>query len=223
MKESLKARYFALDSIDKVSRQMLESVAEFRERHMQKLSPIASALLILDMQRYFLDESSHAFIPSAGAIVSRVSSLVNLYSQHGLPIVFTRHLNTDTDAGMMSGWWRDLITRDKSSSEIITDLDWSQGVVMEKTQYDAFYHTSLETVLEDKGVSQIVICGVMTHLCCETTARSAFVRGFEVFFTVDGTATYNERLHQATLLNLAHGFAIPVLTQEVVNCFAVDE
>jgi len=48
------------------------------------------------------------------------------------------------------------------------------------------------------------------------TARSAFMRGFEVFFTIDGTATYNEGFHQATLLNLAHGFAKPVLVSELL-------
>jgi bifunctional isochorismate lyase / aryl carrier protein len=57
----------------------------------------------------------------------------------------------------------------------------------------------------------------MTHLCCETTARSAFTHGFEVFFTIDGTATYNERFHIATLLNLSHGFALAVLVEEVIE------
>ena len=48
----------------------------------------------------------------------------------------------------------------------------------------------------------------MTHLCCETTARSAFVHGYEVFFLVDGTATYNQDFHRASLMNLAHGVAV---------------
>ena len=60
-----------------------------------------------------------------------------------------------------------------------------------------------------------MIAGVLTHLCCETTARSAFVRGFKVFFTVDGTATYYEDFHRATLLNLSHGFAVPVLVDDI--------
>lgn len=55
----------------------------------------------------------------------------------------------------------------------------------------------------------------MTHLCCETTARSAFIRGFDVFFTIDGTATYNEDFHFGTLYNLAHGFAVPLLIDEI--------
>ena len=68
-----------------------------------------------------------------------------------------------------------------------------------------------------------VISGVMTHLCCETTARAAFMRGFEVFFTVDGTATYNEALHRSSLLTLSHGFAIPVLIDELLCDMEPDE
>jgi isochorismate hydrolase len=169
------------------------------------------------MQRYFLEDSFHAFIPAATAIVPRITKLIQAYSQHSLAIVFTRHLNTDANAGMMFKWWQDLISADDPASEIIPEFDLSQGMVIVKSQYDAFYETPLEELLKQKGVSQVVICGVMTHLCCETTARSAFVRGFEVFFTVNGTATYTEAFHRATLLNLAHGFAIPVLVEEVLS------
>ena len=98
----------------------------------------------------------------------------------------------------------------------------SNGIVLKKSQYDAFYDTSLEDVLKKNRVSQVVICGVMTHLCCETTARSAFMRGFEVFFTVDGTATYNKNFHLATLLNLSHGFATPTLVNELLTSLRND-
>jgi isochorismate hydrolase len=57
----------------------------------------------------------------------------------------------------------------------------------------------------------------MTHLCCETTARSAFMRGLQVFIAVDGTATYSEAFHRASLLNLSHGFALPVLVDEILE------
>ncbi|HDR06062.1 MAG TPA: isochorismatase family protein, partial [Candidatus Coatesbacteria bacterium] len=56
-----------------------------------------------------------------------------------------------------------------------------------------------------------------TELCCETTARSAFVRDFDVFFPVDATAAYTEELHRASLLTLAHGFAVPLLTEELLR------
>ena len=95
-------------------------------------------------------------------------------------------------------------------------LDTSRGLILQKSQYDAFYNTELVKILRENFATQVVITGVMTHLCCETAARSAFVRGFDVFFTVDGTATYNEDFHRAALQNLAHGFATPVLLEEFV-------
>jgi nicotinamidase-related amidase len=178
-------------------------------------------LLVLDMQSYFLSPNSHAFIPSGAAILPGISALIRVYTACRRPVVFTRHLNTPQDAQLMALWWRDLILAEHPGSQIVPELDTSAGIVIPKCQYDAFYDTTLEQALRNWGVSQVVICGVMTHLCCETTARSAFTRGFEVFFTVDGTATYNESFHRATLLNLAHGFATLALVDEIT--FAMDE
>jgi len=212
-----KERYFTPDNIGGKASEMLSEVKALRERHKQTLRPEHSALLILDMQRYFLEESSHAFIPAARAIIPGIVRLIDSCSQKGLPIIFTRHLNTDADAGMMSAWWRELIREDNTLNKIAPELDTSNGVVLEKSQYDAFHETSLEEMLRERRVSQVIVCGVMTHLCCETTARAAFVRGLEVFFAIDGTATYSEAFHRATLLNLAHGFAVPVLIEEIVD------
>ncbi len=89
--------------------------------------------------------------------------------------------------------------------------------VVIKSQYDAFYKTNLLQLLKNDKIKQVVITGVMTNLCCETTARSAFVRGFEVLFVVDGTATQNELMHRATIINLAYGFAVPVRTQDLIK------
>jgi len=211
-----KERYFTPESIGEKSLDMLNDVQGLKQKHPLKLSGEHSALLVLDMQRYFLEESSHAFVPSAIAIITGISKLIGVFSQKGLPVIFTRHLNTDADAGMMSVWWCDLIRPESSASEIISELDFSSGTVVEKSQYDAFHETDLEEILRERGIKQIVISGVMTHLCCETTARSAFVRGFEVFFAIDGTATYNEIFHRATLWNSAHGFAVPMLIEEIV-------
>lgn len=207
-----KEKYFSRDSICQKARAMIQSI----KRHDLAFVPDRSVLLILDMQKYFLSASSHAFIPSAQAIIPLIAELKEAYTAKGLPVIFTRHLNSPQNAGMMAKWWRDLLGKENPLSEIIDELDISSGMVLEKSQYDAFFETPLTDILRERGATQVVICGVMTHLCCETTARSAFVRGFEVFFTVDGTASYNERFHLATLLNLSHGFAAPVLVEELL-------
>ena len=179
--------------------------------------PEQSALLICDMQRYFLDERSHAFIPSALPIIPKIKILADAFDKLNLPIICTRHLNSQEDAGLMAQWWDNLLTEKDDLSEITPALNLPDSIIIKKTQYDGFYRTPLEDVLRKRGISQLIITGVMSHLCCETTARSAFVRGFNVFFPIDGTATYNEDFHLAALLNLSHGFAVPVLMEELQN------
>jgi isochorismate hydrolase len=215
----MKEAYFSLESIAHKSREICQKLEKRYPRRTERFALKRSALLVLDLQAYFLDTSSHAFIPSAPAILPGIQALVRLYAARRLPLIFTRHLNTPQDAGSMGKWWKDLILPGHPLSEITPTLDLSGGVVVSKSQYDAFYKTSLEDQLRSRDVSQVLICGVMTHLCCETTARSAFMRGFEVFFTIDGTATYNEDHHWATLFNLSHGFASPVLIGEVMAAF----
>jgi isochorismate hydrolase len=211
----MKTRYFSPENISQEAHEMIQKVPGNNLRRAPAYKPESSALLVLDMQSYFLEPASHAFIPSAPAIVPGLKALAESYFANNLPVIFTQHLNSDQDAGSMGTWWRDLITIENPLSAIIPEFDYSHRMLLRKNQYDAFHETSLEEILLRKNVSQVVISGVMTHLCCETTARSAFMRGFEVFFLVDGTATYNQDHHLATLLNLSHGFAKPVLTTEI--------
>jgi bifunctional isochorismate lyase/aryl carrier protein len=208
--------YFTADTLQEKSRAMLDTLAAFRARHAEIVfRSERAALLVLDMQDYFLREGSHAFVPSGGAILPNIQMLIQSFYADQRPVLFTRHI--DTEAGRMSRWWRDVIRAESPDSAITAALDTSKGLVIEKTQYDAFHQSALEETLRGRGVEQVVVTGVMTHLCCETTARAAFVRGFEVFFCVDGTATYTEEVHCASLFNLAHGFALPVLCKEILN------
>ena len=213
----MKSSYFTPETIGSKSQQMLRKLENFRKRQNTIFTPEKSALLILDMQKYFLDNRSHAYIPNALSIVPKIATLADAYYKMNLPVICTRHINSPTDAKLMAEWWNELLSEKDDMSEIIPELDLPYSIVIKKTQYDGFYQTPLEEILKEKDIRQLVITGVMSHLCCETTARSAFVRGFSVFFPIDGTATYNENFHWATLLNLSHGFAVPVLVEELQN------
>ena len=191
----MKTRYFSTENIEQEARQMLQKLPGGKRERVSGFNPKSSALLILDMQSYFLEPASHAFIPSAPAIVPGLKALAESYFARDLAVIFTQHLNSAQDAGSMGSWWRDLISIENPHHAIIPEFDYSNRLVLRKNQYDAFYGTSLEEILQRKNISQVLISGVMTHLCCETTARSAFMRGFEVFFVVDGTATYNQDHH----------------------------
>lgn len=210
----MKQTYFTSNTIEAQAAKFLGQLGRKQEISLNNRN---TALLVLDMQDYFLNSESHAFVPSAPAIIPNLVKLAKAFKALNLPVFYTQHLNHPDDAGMMAEWWHDLITPEHPMSGLSDQLDVEGATVLQKTQYDAFYQTELEAQLKAQEVHDVVICGVMTHLCCETTARSAFVRGFRVWFTVDGTASYNAEFHLGTLRNLAHGFATPVLTSEVLS------
>jgi len=216
----MKQPYFTTYTINKVAKVMAQEITPYTERRKPVRISSKTALLVLDMQRYFLDENSHSFIPSAAAIIPRVRAIVEAFIVTDKPVLFTQHINTPENSGALGRWWQDIITADSELSKLTPELNTTGAKVIQKTQYDAFYNTNLHDHLQKLGVSQVVITGVMTHLCCETTARSAFVHGYDVLFTIDGTATYNREHHVATLTNLAHGFAIPVQIHEILEAFS---
>jgi isochorismate hydrolase len=217
----MKTAYFTEETIDARAEAMLAQVRDRVRVRDIRFEPRESALLILDVQRYFSDPDSHAFIPSLPPVIPRIEELEAAYTAAGLPVILTQHVNTDDDAGLLLTWWKDLIRAGTAYGEIVPELVSADSVVLEKTQYDAFHGTDLERMLRERGVAQVVVAGVMTHLCCETTARSAFVSGFKVFLPVDATATYIEEFHFGSLLNLAHGFAVPVLTRDLLSSLEV--
>lgn len=210
----LKEKYFTDNSINEVSSAML-----FKMQHVRKnsLDISSSALLVIDMQDFFLKDKSHAYIPSSNSIIKNINKLIKVFKAKNRPIVFTRHINDESNAKMMKIWWKDILTENSKFSKISSDIDTSYGVVVNKTQYDAFFKTNLEKLINEHKVLSVVIVGVMTNLCCDTTARSAFIRGYSVYFPVDATATYNRSLHEASLLNLAHGLAYVGLVDDFLN------
>jgi isochorismate hydrolase len=216
MSHFIKETYFSQETIESKAHEMMQRVRCASRVKDRSFKLENSALLVLDMQSYFLDASSHAFVPSAMAIIPGIRSLIRMYHASNRPVILTRHINSRSETGMMARWWSELITEDNPLSVIHPDIVDSRAVIIEKSYYDAFYHTRLEDVFRDKQIERVIICGVMTHLCCDTTARSAFMRDFEVFFAVDGTATYSEQFHRATLLNLAHGFATLVRVKQII-------
>lgn len=211
----MKEQYYSPETINDLSRQWLNNYACPKKAGSQLFNIEKAALLILDMQGYFLNTDSHAYVPSAMAILPGLNQVAAFFRSRKRPVIATKHINTVEDAGMMVSWWSELITDSHGLSDIHPDLKITRDEVLIKSQYDAFYQSELKSVLNSYGIDQLVIGGVMTHLCCETTARSAFVMGFEVFFLVDGTATYNREYHQASLQNLAHGFAVLTMTEDL--------
>jgi len=212
-----KETYFLGEAEETSAIGFLSEIESVRNRHLFPPNPERTALLIMDMQDFFFNVKSHAFIPSASAIINRIIRIKERCRELNMPVIYTRHLNSAEDAGQMGRWWSDILTRENEMSRIIDGLYEPGNLIVEKSQYNAFFKTDLEGILRGNNISQIIISGVMTHLCCETTAREAYVRDFDVYFGIDFTATYNREFHRSTLVNLSHGFAVPVLAGELMK------
>ncbi|UCE45813.1 MAG: cysteine hydrolase [Methanobacteriota archaeon] len=199
----------------------LEAVRRYRSPSREErvtLSPTESALLVIDMQRYFLDEDSHACVPAGRSVLENIRKLADFFRAKRRPVIFTRHALLDEEpAGIMERWWSDVLRVGDPLSEFAPEIaPEPSDQVLRKTRYSAFVGTDLDSVLRTNGVRSVVVTGVMTHLCCETTARDAFMRDFDVYFVVDGTASSDEELHLSSLRTLTDGFAVPVTTKEVL-------
>jgi isochorismate hydrolase len=196
--------------------------SNFRRRDF-RIQPGKAALLVIDMQRFFLDRESHAFLPEGSEAIPRINGLIRAFRDRDWPVLFTRHIHPKgSDPGTMGKWWSDVMWDGSRYLEIHPSIELLTGdKVIQKQRYDVFLGTDLEEHLRSKGLTQVVITGVMTNLCCETTARTAFCKDFEVFFVHDCTATASEELHNSSLRNLAHGFAVLLSSQEVLEDLGV--
>lgn len=210
--------YVTSENIKSKVRSWLQQIRPYN-RHKMRLDVPASALLVVDMQRFFLDASSPTFACGGVAILPSVKRLLAAYRRAKRPVIFTQHVHhpDDLDAGIMAWWWQGKCLEGSPESQIHPDLAPMAGEkVVAKHRYSAFYNTDLETVLRCLRVQDIVISGIMTNLCCESTARDAYYRDYRVFFLADGTGSVTEEMHLASLLNLAFGFAYVTTTNTIL-------
>jgi nicotinamidase-related amidase len=205
--------------VDPDTKKLLKSIALFNV-HAMELASKSCALLVIDMQNFFVDTRSKGLGPISPLVLSNTKRLTKSFRKAKRPIIYTRHVHKEdgSDAGILGWWWPDMIVEGSWESEIHEEIAPEAGdKVIFKHRYSAFYNTDLEIVLRCRGIRDLVICGVMTNLCCESTAREAYFRDFRVFFLADATGTAYPEMHAATLLNLSYGFAYVTTTDDIVS------
>ena len=211
--------YVTTDSLQEKTQLWLENIAPYNIHDME-LAKERAALLVIDMQKFFLDPESPTFTCGGRAVLPNVKRLIAAFRQANRPIIHTRHVHhpEGLDAGIMGWWWQGMCLEGTPESEIHDDIaPLAHEKVVLKHRYSTFYNTDLETVLRCLNVEDLVISGIMTNMCCESTARDAYYRDYRVFFLADATGSINEEMHLATLLNLAFGFAFVTTTDAILQ------
>jgi nicotinamidase-related amidase len=194
-----------------------------------------AALLVIDVQREYFDPAGPAFVEHAADVLGNINRLIDAFHDHGLPVVFVKHMNRadGSDVGRMADFGEpdeaDSFVEGTPRVELVPELHvGSHPVTVVKRRYSAFLGTDLEAVLHTAGVRAVVICGLMTSFCCETTARDAHGRDYEVLFVADanegpdledpdGVLVPHDAVLRHTLTALAAGFAEIVTTDEALE------
>lgn len=210
-----------------------ENLAEKTVEWLARIAPVnqyrwdinvdGSALLVVDMQNYFLDEGSARFSVGGSAILPNVVRLIRAFRSAERPVIFTKHQHDKNNLknDVMQAWWGEVILAGTAEAELCPDIkaeaNEKNDLLITKKRYSAFFETELEVWLAERKITDLVIAGVKTNLCCESTARDAYHRNYRLFVPADGTGTGNEESHLASLLNLAYGFASVVSTDRIIE------
>ncbi|MDO6962522.1 isochorismatase family protein [Rhizobium alvei] len=195
--------------------------------------PERAALIVVDMQRDFVDAGAIMEVPMARAMVPTMARLITACRAASVPVLYTRHiLSDDFDISPLEVAYQPHL---KSSGmregsrgiEIVDELKPQPGdIIIDKHRYDAFYNTRLETVLRTiRGpgiVDTVIIIGTVTNICCESTARSAFMRDFKVVFVSDANGGLDEASQMATLSIIGKVFGRVLDTDAVIASLAAE-
>jgi ureidoacrylate peracid hydrolase len=185
-----------------------------------------TALLVVDVQNDFCHPdgffAGFGFdVRPCGEVASRIAPVVAAARRLGMPVVWTMSTNSDPPVHRLqparfrrpraAGRPPDQFVPGSWGWRVVDELEPEPSeLVVEKPRYDAFLRTVLEDELREREISTVVVTGVITNCCVDTTARSAFMRGFDVLVLGDCVATFAEErdLHEASLRNLAQLFAV---------------
>lgn len=211
--------YVTSDTLKIRAQNWLDDIRAFNT-HRMILNRDRCALLVIDMQKFFLEPSSPSYTCGGPAVLPNIARLINSFRAAGRPVIYTCHVHKadGSDAGIMRWWWKGMCIEGTPESMVHDDIAPCPGDrVIYKHRYSAFYNTDLEVALRGMKIEDLVISGIMTNMCCESTARDAYYRDYRVFFLADATGSIIEEMHRATLLNAALGFAHVTTTDEITE------
>lgn len=201
------------------------------KRNPPTIHPAEAALLVIDMQKAFLDPAGVMYLPQAAEIIPTVARAVELCRAAGMAIVWTR-MSHDALPGAsycelfpqhFNENGSPLLTCNTPDYEIPPELGpQSSDIYVDKTAYSAFRGTDLEERLRGLGCDTTVICGIATNVCCESTARDAFALGFRVIVLSDATAAGSRQAHEASLRTLALAFGWVLTTDELLSAMLAE-
>jgi ureidoacrylate peracid hydrolase len=201
----------------------------------EKAAPAHTALLVIDMQNDFC--ADEGFVRRGGRDVAAVQAmaknlpdLIGAARENGVLVAFVRSVYSMADNHFLSDVWLEQAARKQGGGYTLAPVcgegqwggDYYAGVrptpadvVVTKHRYNAFHGTDLDLILRSRGIRTVVVTGVSTNVCVETSARDAFIRDYYTLVVRDGTAAYSAEEHETALKTLDRFFGEIVTIAEL--------
>ncbi len=196
-----------------------------------ELSKDRTALIVIDMQRAFLSDDGS--LAQAGIDISGLKEalepcqrLLASARQAGVPVIHTRYVyRADyADGGVLVKYIMPALKEVNSLAEGTPDIEIVDELapvdgehVIDKNRPSAFYATNIEPLLNGLDIDSLVVCGVTTNICVETTVRDASQRDYKVFVPKDATGELEQLRYDGALAGMAWVFAKVVETDDVID------
>ena len=195
----------------------------------------ATALVVIDMQNFFIRDGEQMAAPAAREIVPNINRLAAAVREAGGLVVWIQAEAADPatdDWGPMLELFHAEARKRRYASlgrhgegfKLWSELDVKPSdATVVKRRYSAFIQgaSDLEEVLRRRGIETVLITGVATNVCCESTGRDCMMRGFRTIMVSDANASFSEAEHEAALLNFITYFGDVQSTEDVVARLAV--
>lgn len=207
-------------AIPKLESYALPSVAELPTNKVKwELEPSRAALLIHDMQQYFLNfwgEDS----PLVKQVVDNIANLRRYCKAQGIPVFYTAQPNnqSDEDRALLNDMWGPGLNKHPEQQAVVAALAPDEDdQVLVKWRYSAFHRSPLQDILQETGRDQLIICGVYAHIGCLTTAIDGFMRNIQPFMVADGLADFSRDEHLMALRYTAGRCGRVVMTTDLTK------
>lgn len=198
----------------------------------ERCDPKYAALVVVDVQNDFVSPEGSAGkrgedVSAAMTMMPNLLGLIDRARQVGLTIVYIRTTHsewTDTPSWIYR-------TSQKGGLSTCREGTWGaelyEGIqplaserVVIKHRYSAFINTDLNTVLKARGIQSILVCGVATNVCVETTARDGYMYDYYVTMIDDCSAAYDAKLHMSTLENIRRHFGLVASSHQIIESWS---
>ncbi|WP_435171945.1 cysteine hydrolase family protein [Paenibacillus glycanilyticus] len=193
----------------------------------QRLNRKNTAVIVVDVQNDYCHPDGAIAktgidVSAAGKMIPDLQALLESARKHGIPVIFlqTNHEKA-TDSEVWVSRFEDGVNpichTGSWGAEFFNVSPTENDIIVKKHRYSGFIHTRLESVLQTLKIETLVMTGVSTNLCVESTARDGFMKDYHIILMKDACAAFSQEEHDMTVKTVDTYFGMAATTKDVIN------